>query len=56
MINCLVYNINHSFSKNEEIKNLGAEQIQKTIDIILKVQNLMPQLITIIEKLRRSGC
>ncbi len=50
-INWLLYNINRSFSEDEEIKKLGAEQVQKTMDIILKVQNLMPQLITIIEKL-----
>lgn len=50
-INWLIYNIHRSFSEDEEIKNLGAEQVKKTMDVILKVQNLMPQLITIIEKL-----
>lgn len=50
-INWLVYNINRSFSENEETKKLGADQVQKTMNIILKVQNLMPRLIEIIETL-----
>lgn len=50
-INWLVYNANRSFSEDEETKKLGADQVQKTMNIILKVQNLMPRLIEIIETL-----
>lgn len=50
-INWLVYNINRSFSEDEGIKKLCAEQVHKTMDIILKVQNLMPRLMEIVETL-----
>lgn len=50
-INWLIYNINRSFSENEETKKLGANQVHKTMDIILKVQNLIPSLMEIIETL-----
>ena len=49
-IGCLVYNIDRScVSGNSEHKAMGIEQVNQTLATILRLQNIMPEVIKIIE-------